>query len=152
MEVQGLVMEEEVGGGTVNTADKTNGATRIAKNAADFGGNYYINLASWPGSWTYLNYDCIRGGGLLIIYSNSLDGNGIISSIGGTSYAYDPTDGYYGGSCGGGGSINIFVNEDITSENLNISSLGGKVTQNNTNGGDGCSTVGVISGGTFLKK
>lgn len=152
VEVRGLAMEEVVGGATCHTASVTNGANRLAKNATEYGGNYYTDYADWPGSWQFLNYDCVRGGGLIILRCETLNGQGAITSIGAINTTYDPKIGYYTGACGGGGSINIFATENVELDNLEISSLGGKVTQNNTNGGDGCSTIGVISGGTFLKK
>lgn len=87
-------------------------------------------------------------GGLLVIYANKFENLGMISADGSAG-----ANGYYSGSCGGGsggGSINIFTTENLSSESGKMSCNGGSGGKssyggpNGGNGGNGSITVTVI--------
>ncbi len=92
-------------------------------------------------------------GGLLILYGNTIQNRGTISSngaVGGSAY-------YAGGGSSGGGSINIFYNEAITRGT--ISAAGGSVSgvigyegYRGGAGGSGSISIGNIVEGTYSPK
>ena len=85
-------------------------------------------------------------GGLLIIYANTISGNGSYTARGtdGVSASY-----YGGGGASGGGSINIFYKtSDVTEFNYNVN--GGTGSQTGTTGGNGHFTAGSIATGSFV--
>ena len=85
-------------------------------------------------------------GGLLIIYANTISGNGSYTARGtdGVSASY-----YGGGGASGGGSINIFYKtSDVTEFNYNVN--GGTGNQTGTTGGNGHFTAGSIATGLFV--
>ena len=84
-------------------------------------------------------------GGLLIIYSDSYENNGSITAKGSS-----PTTATYAGGASGGGSINVFTNNEI-SLNKTVSAAGGTKINNGGTGGTGSITIGNISTGTFVK-
>ncbi len=93
-------------------------------------------------------------GGLLILYGNTIENKGTISSNGMKGGAGEAA----GGGSSGGGSINIFYNDTITKGT--ISAMGGSASgiiglyhswaANGGIGGNGCISTGSIATGTYI--
>ena len=89
-------------------------------------------------------------GGLLILYGNSIQNRGTISSNGAVGGAGT----YAGGGSSGGGSINIFYTESITRGTISaaggsVSGVIGYLSYRGGAGGSGCISIGNILEGTY---
>lgn len=83
-------------------------------------------------------------GGLLIIYSNTVNNSGKIEANG----SKGGTAGTIGGGSSGGGSINIFCKQNYTNSG-EIEAIGGQEDTNVAVGGNGTKSIGCISNGTY---
>ena len=127
-----------------------NGLTRgsSGSSAGGYGGSGYVGGAGNPGR----NGGQTGTGGLLIICANTIKNNAVISSNGSsTIYGYESSG---GGS--GGGSINIFYKSSMLKGVISVTGGAGGQSKNSNErgggaGGTGCTTIGNISTGTFVK-
>ena len=143
-------------GGNASAYDDNPNSSYFAGGGAGLiGGTSSYNRISATGSET-------KGedgtGGLLMLYTNSLENTGKISSEGsqgaGGKFAFSKSyNGAVGGSGSGGGSINIFANSLVNIGDVSAEGgLGGQVTGtranmgliNGANGGDGSVTINEL--------
>ena len=89
-----------------------------------------------PGGTCFKETNCSTGqngtGGLLIIYANKYENKGTINAKG-----YNGGSGTLGGGSSGGGSINIFTNQNIIDDNKGIVNISGGAAVGTTKGGAG---------------
>ena len=97
-------------------------------------------------------------GGLLVLYSNSFDNNGTISTNGSNinGYRIFGTTRYAGGGASGGGSANIFTNSIINKGNItanggisSVNTSGITYAVNGSNGGNGSVSLGKTNNVTY---
>ncbi len=135
--------------GTTQNGSDNGGAGGNSINPKSWGGGGAGNPGGTGGSIAPASCGT---GGLLILYGNSIENKGTISSNG-TNGGIDSNA---PGGSSGGGSINIFYNEGITKGT--ILATGGKVASQpyvpvgGAAGGNGCISVGTIIEGTYSAK
>lgn len=99
-----------------------------------------ISYTEYNGSYTYRGRGETGTGGLLIVMSNTIINNKVMSSNG--------RNGHSGGGSSGGGSINLFYKNNIQRGTITVN--GGSQIPGGA-GGAGSITSGNISTGTFIK-
>ena len=116
------------------------------------------SLSASSGWYTVNNSPQNGTGGLLVIYANEFVNNssGKITALGHDSGKITAKQGniVYAGGSSGGGSINIFYNDNYQNNNTSsgngISAAGGSRSPGGS-GGAGTITIGTIASGTFVK-
>ncbi len=153
-------------GGNGTTNPPSSGWVFAAGGAGALQGETYFASTSTPNNMTGINLvsDGNGTGGLLVIYSDCIDGNGTIESNGTKAPVYSSSKAYLpsaSGGSSGGGSINIFTNVNLYKGKINA--IGGDwVTMPNfvlsqpdavvTGGAGGNGTISITTVGLSYPK